>query len=108
MASLEKFERGHLFRADTTDNEKILENQLANAWIAKFNSLPYGMRFYLQGSGEWHSTDNPGMEGFNKLHEFDAMCHENGWEIDSTEHVQDDYHPTITVTWRRMQSSYPF
>ena len=108
MASLDKFERGPDFKIDTADDEKILENKLANAWLREFNSLPYGIRFYLQESGEWHSTDNPLMGGFSKLHEFDAMCHGNGWEIDSTEHVQDDYHPTITVTWRRMQSSYPF
>ena len=106
MASLEKFERGPTFKTDTVDKEKIQENQLANAWIAKFSSLPYGMRFYLNEAGDWYNADNELLKGFNKLHEFDAKCHENGWKIDRTDHIQDDYHPTITVTWCRIEDGY--
>ena len=108
MASLDKFERGHIFKADTTDNEKILENQLANAWIAKFNSLPYGMRFYLNDSGEWYHMENSLMAGFNKLHEFDAKCHENGWTLERVEHLMGEDYPLVIVTWQRSQRDYPW
>ena len=108
MPNLEKFERGHLFLADTTNNEKIFESRLANAWIAKFNSLPYGMRFYLNDSGEWYHTENPLMAGFNKLHEFDAKCHKNGWTLEQARHLMNDDCPIVIVTWRRTEREYPW
>ena len=105
---LAKFQNGVEFRPDTTDKERLQVVELGNMWLVNYPSLPYGMRFYLNEAGDWYNADNELLKGFDKLHEFDAKCHENGWKIDNIDHIMDDYHPTIAVTWRRIEDGYPW